>query len=224
MNDFAGRSNLKVLGTSSSLGGFFQDVKITGECRFNGDVDCQSLSITGENEVSGSLKTEKLKLTGELAVNGRLEAGTLRGQGDIKAGSLCAEQLKLSGSLEVSGNCEAEELELSGTLQVKGLLSAEKIQLKLYGPGSAAEVGGGTITVKRSKTKALLLPGNHTEMRFTAGLIEGDYIELQNTHADTVRGEKVIIGTGCVIQKVEYSSLLEIHKSALVKQQLKITK
>ncbi|MNP35816.1 hypothetical protein D3C76_1291650 [compost metagenome] len=174
--------------------------------------------------MSGSLKVEKLKLTGELTVNGWLKGGALRGQGDIKAGSLAAERLKLSGSLETSGNCEAEELELSGALQVKGLLSADKLQLKLYGPGSAAEVGGGTITVKRSKSKTLLQPGQHAEMRFTSGLIEGDYIELENTHADIVRGEKVIIGAGCVIQKVEYSSYLEIHKSAVVKQPVKIVK
>jgi cytoskeletal protein CcmA (bactofilin family) len=148
----------------------------------------------------------------------------LRGRGDIKAGSLAVERLRFSGSLDIGGNCEAEELELSGVLQVKGLLSAEKVRLKLYGPSSAAEVGGGTITVKRSKTKALLQPGQHSEMRFTSGLIEGDYVELENTHAETVRGDKVIIGAGCVIQKVEYGSFLEIHKGAIVKQQVKIAK
>ncbi|MNC54128.1 hypothetical protein D3C81_998200 [compost metagenome] len=61
-------------------------------------------------------------------------------------------------------------------------------------------------------------------MLFTSGLIEGDSVELQNTHAHTVRGEKVIIGPDCVIQKVEYSDYLEIHRSATVKQQTKFVK
>ncbi|WP_310829236.1 hypothetical protein [Paenibacillus pedocola] len=224
MNEMINRSNLKVLGTSSSLGGYFLEIKVTGECKFAGDVDCQSLSLTGQTAVSGSLRMEKLKMTGELSVKDRMEGGMLRGHGEVQAGSLSVEQLKFSGSLEVGGDCEAEELQVSGALQVKGLLSAETLQLTLYGPCSAAEVGGSNISVKRSKTKTLLHLGQGQDMVFTSGLIEGDDVELQNTHAGTVRGEKVIIGPGCVIQQVEYSDYLEIHKSATVIEQRKYVK
>ncbi|QSF43089.1 hypothetical protein [Paenibacillus tianjinensis] len=224
MNEMMNRSNLKVLGTSSSLGGYFLEIKVTGECKFAGDVDCQSLSLTGETAVSGSLRMEKLKMTGELSVKKRMEGGMLRGHGEVQAGSVSARQLKFSGSLEVGGDCEAEELQVSGALRIKGLLSAETLQLTLYGPSSAAEVGGSTITVKRSKTKTLLHLGQGQDMVFTSGLIEGDYVELQNTYAGTVRGEKIIIGPGCVIQLVEYRDYLEIHKSATVLEQRKYVK
>lgn len=224
MNETINRSNLKVLGTSSSLGGYFLEVKVTGECKFAGDVDCQSLSLTGETKVSGGLRMEKLKMTGQLSVQDRIEGGSLRGQGEVQTSGLSVEQLKFSGSMEVRGDCEAEDLQMGGALKVKGLLSAENLQLTLYGPGSAAEVGGGTITIKRSKTKTLFQMGHGRDMIFTTGLIEGDFVELQNTHAATVRGEKVIIGPGCVIQNVEYSDYLEIHKNAIVKQQTKFAK
>ncbi|MGN7761884.1 hypothetical protein [Paenibacillus sp. 22594] len=222
MNETEERTNLKVLGNSTSAGGDFLDVKVTGECTFNGDVDCRKFTLMGETEVNGSLVMESMKLTGECAVKGSIEGESMRGQGDIKAASIHVEGIKFTGNLSVSGDCDAEDMHISGAFQVDGLLSAETLEISLFGPSRAAEVGGGSIKIKRSLGGKLIRPGHPGSLRFTAGLIEGDHVELQGTTAGTVRGGSVIIGTGCEIETVEYRDFLDIHRNATVRNQVKL--
>ncbi|QUL52791.1 hypothetical protein KDC22_20430 [Paenibacillus tritici] len=223
MNPAILRHDLKILGTSSSAGGTFKDVKVTGECTFTGDVDCLKLNQTGEVRVKGNLVVQQIKMTGECEVKGRVDAASLRGQGQLTAGGgLRIEDVKLTGGIRVTGDCEAEQLQLTGVIEVSGLLNAEKLDLALFGPCRADTVGGGSISIKRSRTGALLKPGQAKNMSFAARLIEGDQIELQHTQAQTVRGGSVIIGPGCGIDTVEYRDLLEIHKSSTVRNPVQL--
>jgi cytoskeletal protein CcmA (bactofilin family) len=211
------------MGTSASVGGYFQDVKVTGECKFTGDVDCLKFSQTGEITVDGNLRLQNMKITGECEVKGRIDGASLRGQGQLTAGGgLRIEDIKLTGGIMVTGDCEAEQLQLTGIIEVSGLLNAGNLELALFGPCRAEAVGGGSISIKRSLTGALLNTGQGKKMSFTAKLIEGDQIELQSTKAQMVRGRRVIIGTGCEIDTVEYRDLLEIHKSAVVRNPVKV--
>ncbi|SET46673.1 hypothetical protein [Paenibacillus sp. NFR01] len=222
MNESLSRPSLKVLGNSTSSGGTFGNVRVTGECKFLGDVDCLSLHLTGEIEVTGTLTAGQLKTTGECEVAGRIQAKSLRGQGQIHARqNIAVEDVKYSGGIMVQGDCEAETLQLNGALEVGGLLNAGRIELTLFGPGKAAEVGGGTIIIKPSKTKSLV-PKLAKDLIFTANQIEGDIVELQNTKAQRVRGGSVTIGAGCEIGTVEYRNNLDIHKNATVLRQIKI--
>lgn len=223
MTEETARNDLKILGTTTSAGGYFQDVRVTGECKFTGDVDCVRLSLTGETEVSGNLRMEKMRVTGEFSADGSLEGHSLRGHGEIQASSIRIDQVNYNGNLNVKGDCEVEELHLSGALNVSGLLSAEQLEISLFGPSEAKEVGGSNITIRRSKTGMLLnLLKANQKLLFTAGLIEGDTLELHCTKAEIVRGERVIIGADCEIQTVEYRNTLEIHKNAIVKNKVKL--
>ncbi|WP_019910097.1 polymer-forming cytoskeletal protein [Paenibacillus sp. HW567] len=220
MNETAARRNLKILGNSTMSGGSFLDVKVVGECEFHGDVDCGKLKLTGEAWVHGNLRMEKVKLTGECTVKGSIDGESLSGQGEVRAGSdLHIEEIKLAGSLSVAGDCEAEEIRVTGALQVEGVLNAENVELSLYGPSHAAEARAGSIAIKRKIGAALMHPGRPT---FTAGLIEGDEVDLQGTQAGIVRGNRVIIGTDCNIDRVEYRESLEIHEKANVNYRIKL--
>ncbi|MEK3758961.1 hypothetical protein MKZ07_10995 [Paenibacillus sp. FSL P4-0338] len=221
MNEAVERHDLKILGTSSSVGGVFKDVKVTGECTFGGDVDCHKLAQTGEVAIKGNLRAQDIKITGECEAKGRVDAASLRGQGELTAGGgLRIEDIKLTGGIIVTGDCEAEQVQLTGILEVSGLLNAEKLDLTLFGPCRADTVGGGRISIKRSRSGALLRPGK--KLSFTARLIEGDQIELQHTQAQTVRGGSIVIGPGCEIETVEYREVLEVHKSSIVRNTVKM--
>lgn len=220
MNETAERRNLKILGNSTMSGGSFLDVKVTGECRFNGDVDCGKLKLMGESWVDGNLQMEQMKLTGECTVKGGIDGESLRGQGEVRAGSdLHVEEIKFTGSISVAGDCDAENIHLTGTLQADGVLSAEKIELSLFSPSRAAEVRAGSLAIKRKIGGALMHPGRFS---FTAGIIEGDKVEIQGTQAGTVRGNRVIIGKDCTIDTVEYRESLEIHENANVNYRIKL--
>lgn len=218
------RNHLKILGTTTSAGGFYQNVNITGECQFNGDVDCEKLRLTGDAKIAGNLRVKHIKITGTCTVNGSLDGLSLRGQGEMKTtAGLRIDSLKFTGNVNVTGDCEAEELQLTGAVNVYGLLSSERLDISMYGPSWAQEVGGSKIRIKTSKVKSLLtLMKSKARVMFNAGLIEGDSIELQYTKADMVRGEHIIIGENCEINTVEYRDTLKIHKSAIVKNQVKL--
>jgi len=216
--------NLKLIGTTETNGGRFGEVRIVGESRIHGPMECGRFSCTGTADIAGDLKAETLKLTGELTIQGNLTAGKGQLTGEIRVHGGCrGDRLKQNGQLTVQGDCEYESLRVNGAVQVDGLLSAETLELRLYGPSDAKEVGGGRISVKRSRVAAIrnwfATAGPYL---MTAELIEGDIVELEHTHAQVVRGNRVRLGPGCEIGRVEYRRSLSKAGGAEVGAEEKI--
>ncbi len=181
------------------------------------------MSCIGQADVQGNLRAGELKLTGEAAVRGTIDAGRVGGQGQLNVSSrLRGEQIRFTGEIKVGGDCEAGDLAISGAFDVSGLVSAERLELKMYGPCKAQEIGGGRLVVKRSRKSALLhlfKPSNAGAL--IADSIEGDVVELEHTTVEVVRGNHVTIGQGCTVGRVEYSQTLHIHKSAVVQEMVR---
>jgi cytoskeletal protein CcmA (bactofilin family) len=193
------RRDLKVIGKTTSVGGQFRQIKVTGECEFSGDVDCKKLTSTGEVLINGDLRTDELKLTGECEVKGSLDAHAVRGRGELKVSSgIRVENIKFTGNIEAGGDCEAGSIEISGGFNIGGLLSADALEIKLYGQCRARELGGGTLRIKRSRASVLL---NLIKMKnsaiLNAELVEGDSIELEHTVAGIVRGYRISRFVAC---------------------------
>lgn len=212
-----------ITGNGSLSGGDYGKIRIVGEAELTGDVRCASMRCTGNIMAAGGLSAGIFKLSGEAVVAGGLQAreaaalGQLQVHGDVQAGHML-----VRGYLETPGDGEAERLTVKGAFRIGGLLNAEQLEIRLYGPSSAGEIGGGSIRVGRSRLQALkerLVPSGPPEL--TARVIEADRVELAYTKADTVRGHRVVIGPGCVIGEVEYSEALEVHRSSKVRSRKK---
>lgn len=218
------RRDLKMVGTTTSAGGTFGNVKLIGESVLAGDVDCLKLSNVGELVVNGSLRAERLKMTGECEVHGSFTALTVRGRGEIKIRqTMRGESVKYTGNIETGGDCEANSLELGGAFDVSGLLSADRLDVKMYGHCRAKEIGGTKLRVKRSKASRLLnLVQSKERAMLNADQIEGDTVELDYTIAGVVRGNNVTIGAGCEIGIVEYRDKLNVHNNAVVKKFIRL--
>jgi cytoskeletal protein CcmA (bactofilin family) len=220
------RRDLKVIGETTSAGGQFRHIKVTGECKFNGNVDCTKLSSMGEVVINGDLRTDELKLTGQCEIKGSLDALTVKGRGELKVSSgMRGENIKFTGNIDAEGDCEAGAFEVSGGFNVRGLLSADSLEVKMYGPCLARELGGGKLRIKRSRKSALvslIKLKNLNSATLNAELIEADDIDLEYTAAAIVRGNSVTIGAGCQIDRVEYRDSLHVHKSAIVKEKVQL--
>ncbi|CAI6085981.1 hypothetical protein [Cohnella sp. JJ-181] len=218
------RPDLKMVGTTSSNGGVYKLVKITGECEINGDLYCGRLACTGEMNVRGKLNAEAVRLTGVCGVEASLASGEIRGTGEVKVkGSLRSEKIKLDGQLSVDGNADIGEAELRGGIVCGGLLTAERLDLSLFGPSTVRELGGGRLRVRRSRISAIKnLVSPWGAATLTAGLIEGDQVELQYTEAEVVRGGDVAIGPGCRIGRVEYRRELRVASGSTVGERVRI--
>jgi cytoskeletal protein CcmA (bactofilin family) len=212
------------VGTSSAAGGRYDQVKITGECKVSGDLACRRMGVTGNVWVDGALNSEELSLTGAAEIKGSLRAGTVRGRGELKFENAArVGKVDFTGNMNVRGDMEADRFLLSGACAVDGLLNADRLEIRLYGSCRAREIGGESLTVKRSGVSRLMgLVNIGGPVLLTADVIEGDSVDLSCTEAGVVRGNHVVIGPDCVIGKVEYRESLKVHKSAVVRERVRV--
>ncbi|MEC0127738.1 hypothetical protein [Paenibacillus pabuli] len=205
------KSDISIVGDGSSAGGVYGKVKVVGDSSFNDNIICDQFKCTGTSVIYGSLESTDIKITGTLSLKER--AASNEGMDGIHPSSLHAkgDQMKVVGELHVSGDCQAEKFKLNGRLTITGMLSAEQMTLKIMGPSEVREMGGSVISVKSGRGKLLdgLFTGNKSVLK--TNLIEGDEIEIENTVAEVVRGDRIKIGPGCHIGTVEYRSSLQIH-------------
>ncbi|QHT62918.1 hypothetical protein GXP70_25140 [Paenibacillus lycopersici] len=205
------KRNMKITGTGSTNGGSFENVRIMGEAEILGSLDSDSFRSMGTLNVTGTLEARHYRQVGETVIRGDLIGNQLDilGQLDI-TGAIRGRAVKLRGQLDVrGGDCEAYRFESRGGFAIHGRLSAGEVDIRTWGPCRAREIAGGRVVARQSKWGGLKqLFSGQGAMTLTAELIEGDYVYLENTTADIVRGTNVTIGPGCSIGRVEYSKQL----------------
>jgi cytoskeletal protein CcmA (bactofilin family) len=192
--------DLTITGNGSSIGGEFNRVRIMGERDVNGDLTCNHLSVMGTICVSGQAKSKWTRVRGQIDVDGDFNG----------------EVVKILGQLSVKGDCNSEAFKVRGTFHIGGLLNAGRIEVRLFGPCEAKEIGGGQIHIKRN------LPVTVGYKHLTVETVEGDDIRLECTRAKVVRGNRVEIGPGCEIDLVEYKDHYRQSRQASVKESKRV--
>ena len=211
--------DLNINGSGSSAGAKYDSVIINGEGNIFGDLDCVYLNVNGKCTVNGDVKSDSVKVYGDSLIKGNLRAekAKIYGTADI-VGNMSVDKAETYGSISVDGDCNAEIFKIDGTFTIEGLLNAGELELSIYGPSKAREIGGEKITVKKKGKYDFLglryLIGSNKEL--TAESIEGDDIYLENTSAKIVRGNNVELGPGCEIELVEYKDSFKQDEKAEV--------
>lgn len=240
------KPDLRISGSASAPGGSYNNVVISGQGDINGDLDCVELRISGASDILGNVKTKTGKILGKATINGDLKSdefkvsGMLEVRGDVDVkemriegsalvkNNLSADYLEIKGGVKVKKDCSAESFLSKGAFAVDGLLSADTIDIVLYGPCRAKEIGGEKITVRKGEAFRIanfirsILASLDLNDGLSVDLIEGDDIHLENTKAKVVRGNNVIIGQECEIGLVEYKTKFEQSASAQVKEKKKV--
>ncbi|WP_421383270.1 polymer-forming cytoskeletal protein [Bacillus salacetis] len=243
MMDREAKGDLILSGSGESGGGSFSKVVINGSGKITGDVNCEHLEcngsgkiygnitsdytlIQGSTDIQGSLTSEDIKVHGDSEVNGKVVFGEMEVNGHVKVDeSLKGDTIHLEGMMKVKGDCEVETADLNGAFTIGGLLNGDRIDIELQGKSKVKEIGGETITVKRSSPSLLKLDKliKSWSKELHADLIEGDQIKLQYTKAKVVRGNNVEIGPGCEIELVEYGNDLQVSDKATVDKTEKLS-
>jgi cytoskeletal protein CcmA (bactofilin family) len=242
MTTYETGKHLKISGSGSAAGGIFDDVNINGEGTISGDIECNDYKINGTSRIVGNVKAKEIKVNGHSEIEGSVQSVlvSISGQTDVGGdvavkklklqgkmeigGSLTGDQLDLSGLIQIQGNCEAELFNLKGSCKIGGMLNAGTIDVYLYGPCHIREIGGEAINVKMSgvvhglhKLIQSFFPG--MEKRLNAETIEADDVYLEYTTAKVVRGNRIHIGRGCEIERVEYKEHFQQDKNSTVIEQ-----
>lgn len=193
------RNDLNMSGMGTAPGGIYQNVTIQGMSRVHGDIECVNCHVEGMTTISGGVKAKTIRIQGKTTVNGDISGG----------------DVTLEGQVTISGKCDADKFVGTGAFRIDGLLNADEIAIRVYGPSRINEIGAGTIRIQRELGRSLF----GRLKKLSAETIEGDDIYLENTKARVVRGNRVVIGSGCDIEFVEYRTEFEQHKNAQVANQ-----
>ncbi|TMV51538.1 hypothetical protein FE783_07125 [Paenibacillus mesophilus] len=235
------RRDLNISGVlGGCAGGMFKNISINGHGTVNGDLDCIGFVCNGKATVRGKVKAESVEVNGSASFGGEMNSGKVRvnGKSEIEGplaakhfridghtkigGNMTGEEVEINGSFTVKGNCDAEQFRSRGSFRIDGLLNAGTIEIDLYAECRAKEIGGESITVRKSGfdspieklMKAIIFPKDE----LLADTIEGDEVRLEYTTAKIVRGTNVTIGPGCHIGLVEYTGVYKRDKDAVVSE------
>lgn len=219
--------DLRFAGLGGAAGGLYNNVTLDGVGRINGPVTARTFKGNGLIKIVGSLAVEEMEASGNLKIHGGLQADTIKNdgmltvEGALQGGSCC-----LNGVINVKGDCVLEDFTGDGVITVDGLLNAGRVNLKLQGQARMNGIHAESLVVRQGSTGGLnklagsLIPKLRPELNVRC--IEGDFVDVENTIAEVVRGNIVIIGQGCNIGRVEYRTGLTVHPGALVGMEEKV--
>lgn len=230
--------NISIMGDGSISSGNYQSVRVMGDGRILGYIEVEKLSIMGTLSSESDLKVGSLSISGDGKFES-IDADSIKIMGSAKFnGAVKTSFIKISGSLETKKKIKSQEIVILGTLDGKSVesetfksdgaftlesMNANDIKVKLRGPCKASEIGGETIRVSYPRVQKILLDvwdiltfRKTKRAELSAGTIEADRIYLENTIAEAVKGNNIIIGPGCKIRNIEYKDTLYIDSGSVV--------
>lgn len=208
---------LEVSGIGKTSGGKYDTVHIEGVGKVQGNLECNLYEVEGVSEVTGDIRATRILLTGTAKVQGDLESESfdIEGVAKVKGNCHVKERLKVRGSLKVNSSVKAGMVESDGVLDIGGELSANTVSIELQNRDSRVEsIMAQNIDVKQGRW--------FRKRRLVTRIIEGDTVVLEDTTADIVRGNTVILHEGCKVKTVEYRLSCNVDKKASVREKKRI--
>ncbi|CAG9619974.1 hypothetical protein [Sutcliffiella rhizosphaerae] len=205
--------DIKIMGEGTYPGGTYKKVRINGQGKINGNLECNKIKIFGDSRFNGDVKVQEFSLFGAGHVKESLDGSTFEIFGSLDVGKkVTGDVCSVRGSLSSVDAIEMDKLTVNGGLRSEGLLNVGELTMKLgHFTSRVKEIGGEKITIKGKRVN---LFGKQQEL--VADSIEGDRIYLEFTTAKVVRGNKITLGRGCNIDHLEYRQQFKAHKTSSV--------
>ena len=218
--NFGASGSVKVVGAVSC-----DQFRASGSARIDGNLTASEVKSSGSTSIRGSVDAKELNASGSFKAEGGVTAeGEVRVSGSSSfGGPIRAKTVRTSGSFKAVRGIECETLTVMGSIDVDGLVNAGAAEIDLAGPSHIDEIGGERITVRRKGFFSVLgiqLPFGLSGF-LSANAIEATSVSLESTRAKVVRGAEVTIGSGCEIDRVEYSVSLNVAEDAIVRERVK---
>ena len=244
--------DISISGSGKVAGGQYNKVRISGSGKVCGKILCESFHCSGSGNADSDIEcTNDIRVSGSFGASKSISCDELHISGSARIGESCVchsvakiagsasvggnlkgKEIVISGGFKVGGDIEAELFKSSGSIRCDGLLNAEKVDIKTDGCGvNINQIGGTTILIYTDKKAkglnlarlpifAKLISGSTTGNKIN--LIEGETIAIEHCEVEKIVGDTVAIGEGCKVHRVEYSTDVEIHDSAVVDECVKI--
>jgi len=202
--------------------------KVDGASKVLGDVEVDAAELHGLISVRGGLKARNLASDGTLDVGGPVDvAETLTTAGDASFGAAARvgaaetrgsltvasdltamRSVRAQGAVSVGGNVIAPRLEFDGRLEVTGAIAVTDFVGRLKGRSRATTVQADRVTVRRGG-----LAARHATLEVLT--IETKDADLEGVVAEYVRADRIVVGAGCQIARVD-GNVLRVHPTSHV--------
>ena len=73
------KGDIKISGSGSAGGGFYDEVKISGSGKITGDLDCNLLKISGSGKIDGNIKAKDIYTSGSFKSIGNVKCNEFKG-------------------------------------------------------------------------------------------------------------------------------------------------
>lgn len=180
--NYEDRSDLRISGASSTSGGSYNAVSISGSGKVEGDLDCNDMHTSGFSRINGNVKAVFMSVSGSSKISGDVETETIKTSGSSELeGNLLAKEVKCSGSSEVKGDIKAEYVKVSGIMKAGGNIHADEIKT------SGSLKVGGDCEANKFRTSGIFN---------IDGLLNSDEIDVSvsgNSKVKEMGGEKITI-------------------------------
>lgn len=237
-------NTIKIMGSAISKGNVeSEEVKISGDARFIGELDFGILKVNGDATIEGNLKAKRIRVNGNLEISGSCQVDELVINGscsincDLKCNNVTVrgeiivnrdmygKEIKIYGESSIKENIECENIMVEGVINCNGLLNAENIEIYTRGKSYCKEIGATKIRILKEKERKLLklIMNFRGHGKLKSDLIEGDYIELENSIVKNLRGKSIELISNCEVGMVEYSEKINVSDDSIVKHSMKVS-
>ncbi|MGB9786745.1 MAG: hypothetical protein ACP5II_03590 [Infirmifilum sp.] len=192
------RGSLSISGAGKANGGYYQEIKISGAGKVEGDVESERVSVAGSAVFSGNVVAVEAKLAGAVKVLGSLKAKRVSSAGALKVmGCLEAEEALLTGGISI-GCLTFTFARIEGGIRILGKTEGEHLVLNLSDESKVGEVSVKKLEVKTAEKYGVvkllkLLSGGDVPV-LEASKIDAEEVTIYNvTVKAPVRARRIIL-------------------------------
>jgi len=169
---------------------------------------------------------DRLYVDGVFTAKGPIKANQLNGEGVMKFSALSAETMTLEGVTKVNGLLEAGSCNSEGVLKAGAII----VSGDLYSDGvvntNILQADNATLLHNRRKDSIrpitrirAFFSGRDLPNEENARIrdIEANKLVIEDYSVQKITGKDVVIGKGCIVDKVVATASLKIHRTAQVR-------
>lgn len=150
--------NAVISGSGVISGGRYEEVRISGSGKVDGDIEVSSVHVSGSAQITGSVAASgDIHVSGSASMGGNVAAHRVKVSGSCRfAGNVEADECRISGSADVRGHLHGRSIHSSGSLACRSAVRAEEIRISGH-MGADGDVESETFRVSGGfKVKGLL--------------------------------------------------------------------
>ena len=205
--------NIKISGSGAVSSGEYDSIKLSGSAKLFGEIKCGTISSSGTIKSEAKIYAGNIKTSGNATFYSDVRADSISSSGNFKSeGALSCGEISVSGSAKIAQSISARKnARFSGIVRCGGSLRAGEVNIKFSSRSEFSAIDGKIIRIHPTRAAKLL------RKRLTViSSITGDKITLKNVVCPHVHGRIVTVGSGCVIDRLEYTESADVSRRAKV--------